>query len=229
MARVPRYLQLARDAAYHVMSRGHNREGLLAHPDDKRHFLALLARYRQRFGFRLFQYCLLDNHVHVLLHLDDLRRLSALRAGLLLAYVRYFNRRYGFVGHLWQGRFRSPLVQRQCYWLSCGRYIERNPVEAGLIAQPWDYRWSSCRHYSLGETDALVATDPDYLELSPDPEPRQQRWREFVVGEDVREAVIQKGEWAVGDDDFRRRMAPVLARPLPLRRGRPRKEMAVKG
>ena len=108
MPRLPRYLQLARDAAYHVTSRGHNREALLAHPDDKRHFLALLARYRQRFGFRLFHYCLLDNHFHLLLHLDDPRRLSALMAGLLLASVRYFNRRYGFVGHLWQGRFRSP-------------------------------------------------------------------------------------------------------------------------
>jgi hypothetical protein len=88
MPRLPRSLQLARDAANQVMSRGHHREALRADPDDKRHFLALLARYRQRFGFRLFHYCLVDNHIHLLLHLDHLRRLSALMAGLLLAYVR---------------------------------------------------------------------------------------------------------------------------------------------
>jgi REP-associated tyrosine transposase len=71
---------------------------------DFRHFLGLLGRYRERFGFWLYHYCLMTNHVHLLVQPDNPRRLSSLMAGLLLAYVRYFNRRYGFVGHLWQGR-----------------------------------------------------------------------------------------------------------------------------
>jgi putative transposase len=71
-------------------------------------------------------------------------------AGLLRAYVHYFHRRTGFVGHLWQGRFRSPAVGVEQYFLSCARYIERNPVEAGLVVEPWEYAWSSCRAYALG-------------------------------------------------------------------------------
>jgi REP element-mobilizing transposase RayT len=128
MPRVPRWMQLARDAAYHVMTRGHNREALFADTDDTRYFLGLLDRYRRRFSLRLYHYCLLTNHIHLLLELDDPRRLSALMAGVLIAYVRYCNARHGFVGQLVQGRFKSPLVQRQGYWLSCGRYIERNPL-----------------------------------------------------------------------------------------------------
>ncbi len=134
MPHVPRWRLLARDAAYHVMTCGHNREVLFADPEDHRYFLGLLERYRRRYGFRLYHYCLMTNHLHLLVQPDDPRRLSALMAGLLLAYVRYVNRRSGFVGHLVQGRFKSPLIQREGYWLSCGRYTERNPLAAGLAA-----------------------------------------------------------------------------------------------
>jgi putative transposase len=222
MPRTPRWLQLADQAAYHIMSRGHNREAIFADPEDCRHFLHLLDRYRKRFAFRLFHYCLMSNHFHLLLQLDNPRQLSSLMAGLLLAYVRHFNRRHGFVGHLWQGRFKSPLVQRDSYWLSCGRYIERNPVEAGLVALPWDSALSSCRFYALGETDPLLTPDPCYLELSPEAERRQALWREFLLGEDVREEAVRRGGWVLGDEAFRLSMARVLGRPLPRRRGRPR-------
>jgi putative transposase len=226
MPRKPRWLQLARDAAYHVLSRGHNREVLFADGADLGYFLGLLARYRQRFGFRLLHYCLMTNHFHLLLQLDDPGQLCSLMAGLLLAYVRYCNRRHGFVGHLFQGRFKSPLVQREDYWLSCGRYIERNPVEAGMVAEPWTYRWSSARAYALGEEDPLVTDDPCYLELSPDADRRRQLWREFLLGEDVREEEIRRGDWALGEDAFGQRLAEVLGRPTPRRAGRPRKGQA---
>src|SRR5262249_33358114 len=108
----------------------------------------------------------MNNHFHLLVQLDNPRRLSSLMAGLLLAYVPYFNRKYGVVGHLWQGRFKSPIVERQGYWLSCGRYIERNPVAAGLVSQPWLYPFSSCRAYVLGEADPLVTESPAVVELS---------------------------------------------------------------
>ena len=96
---------------------------------------------------RLYHYCVMSNHVHLLVQLDDPRRLSALMAGLLLAYARSLNRRHGFVGHLSQGRFKSPLVQRDGYWLSCGRYLERNPVRAGLAGRAEEWPWSSLREW----------------------------------------------------------------------------------
>src|SRR5260370_36809860 len=132
----------------------------------------------------------------------DPRRLPACVAGLLGVYAFYCNRRRGFVGHLFQGRFKRPQVQREGYWLSCGRYIERNPVEAGLVSAPWAYLWSSARAYALGEADPLLTEDPCYSELSPAPERRRQLWQEFLLGEDAREGIIRRGDWAVGEDSF---------------------------
>jgi putative transposase len=159
-----------------------------------------LTRYRQRFGFRLYHYCLLSSHFHLLLHVDDPRRLLALMAGLVLAYVRYVQRRHRCVGHVWQGRFKSPLVQRESYWLSCGRYIARNPLEPGMVAEPWSYPWSSWRYYALGEADALVTESPCYTERSPDPEQLQQLWRRFLMEADPREEVVRRGDWVVADE-----------------------------
>jgi putative transposase len=222
MPRVPRKQQWAEEACYHVMDRGHNREAVFGDDDDRRAFLRLVGRYRERFGFRLYHYCLMDNHFHLLLQLRDARHLSPLLAGLLRAYGHHVHRRYGFVGHLWQGRFKSPAVQRDGYLLSCGRYLERNPVEAGLVAAPWDYAWSSSRCYALGEPTPLLAENPCYAELAPDRAGRQRRWREFLLGADPLEEAVRRGDWAVGDDAFRQRMQLRRGRPAR-RRGRPPK------
>jgi putative transposase len=139
MPRRPRRWQWTDEACYHLINRGPNRETLFGDETDRLAFLGLLRRYRQRFCFRLYHYCLMANHFHLLRQLPDPARLSPLMAGLLRAYVHYFHRRYGFWGHLFQGRFKSPAVQCETYLLSCGRYIERNPVEAGLVKETWDY------------------------------------------------------------------------------------------
>src|SRR5882762_11355916 len=142
MPRTPRQHQWTDAACYHVMNRGHNREPVFGDDDDRAYFLGLLARYRERFGFRLYHYCLMGNHFHLLLQFEQPRRLSGMMAGLLLSYVHYYHRRSGFVGHLWQGRFKSPAIEVEPYFLSCARYIERNSLEVGLAAEPWAYRWS---------------------------------------------------------------------------------------
>src|SRR5262249_10027863 len=179
--------------------------------------------YRERFGFRLYHYCLMGNHFHLLPQLRDARDLSPLMAGLLRAYVHHCHRRHGFVGHRWQGRFKSPAVQAERYLLSCGRYLERNPLEAGLVGEPWAYRWSSGRAYARGEADALLAEKPWYTALGHSAAQRQQRWREFLLGVDEREEVVRRGAWAVGDEEFRRRQRQVQGRPGHGRRGRPPK------
>jgi len=150
MSRVPCKRRLGQSACYHVIDRGHNREAVFKDAEDCGSFLRLLGRYAKRFSWRLYHYCLMTNHFHLLLRLEDGRRLSGLMAGLLRSYVHYFNRRHGFVGHLWQGRFKSPAVEAERYLLSCGRYIERNPVEAGIVEEPWACPWSSCRAYARG-------------------------------------------------------------------------------
>ena len=223
MSRLPRRWQWAAEACYHLMDRGHNREPVFLDDEDRRAFLGLVERYRRRVGFRLYHYCLMKNHFHLLLQLEDPRHVSPLMAGLLRAYVHHCHRRHGFVGHRFQGRFKSPAVQRRAYLLSCGRYIERNPLEAGMVAEPWQYLWSSARAYALGEADPLLAENPEYLALAEAPARRQQLWREFLLADDPREEVVRRGDWAIGDDHFRRRVLVAQGRPAPRRRGRPRK------
>src|SRR5208282_4177574 len=209
-------------AYYHVMNRGHNREVVFQTDEDRVYFLHLLDRYRQRFDVRLFHYCLMSNHFHLLVQCQRAEELSSWMAGLLRAYVHYYHRRTDFVGHLWQGRFKSPAVAVEDYFLSCARYIERNPVAAHLVELPWEYRWSSCPAYALGVADALLCYNVWYQGLGDDAGRRQQRWREFLLGDDPHEEEVRRGDWLVGGDAYRRRMQQSSARPAH-RRGRPRK------
>jgi putative transposase len=110
MARRPRKYQQCPSAFYQVMNRAHNREVIFTDAADRQYFLELIDRYRGRFALQLFHYCVMSTHFHLLLRMDSPRVLSACMAGLLRAYVHYFNRRYGFVGHLWAGRLKGPAV-----------------------------------------------------------------------------------------------------------------------
>jgi putative transposase len=132
---------------------------------------------------------------------------------MLRAYVHDFNRRYRFVGHLWQGRFKNPAIQCEGSRLSCGRYIERNPLEAGLVTEPWQYAWSSCRAYATGATDTLLAEISYYLELGGDDGSRQRRWREFLMQEDPKEQSIRRADWVAGDESFQKRLANSVTKP----------------
>jgi putative transposase len=223
MARIPRRCQWASEACFHLMDRGHNREAIFADDEDRQAFLGLLGRYQSRFRLRLYHYCLMTNHFHVLVQLEDPAQVSTLMAGLLRAYVHHCHRRHGFVGHRWQGRFKSPAVQCSEYLLSCGRYIERNPVEVGFAALPWEYVWSSAAAYALGKPDALLAENAEYLGLACSADQRQETWQRFLLTDDRREAMVRRGDWAIGDDEFRQRVLLEHGRPAARRRGRPPK------
>ena len=142
--------------------------------EDRRAFLDSVARYRDRFGLQLLHYCLMNNHFHLLVKLRDPPEASALMAGLLRAYVHQYHLRHGFLGHRWQGRFKSPAVQCRDYLLSCGRYTERNPLEAGAVAEPWDYPWSSAPVRAKEVANSMVTESAEYHELASEPDVRQQ-------------------------------------------------------
>jgi putative transposase len=226
MPRKPRRVQWTETACFHVLNRGHNRERIFIDDDDRLFFLRLLARYQKRYAQKLFHYCLMDNHFHLLVQMQDVKQLSGWMAGLTRSYVHYYHRRYRFVGHLFQSRFKSPAIQMESYLLSCGRYIERNPLRAGMVALPWEYRWSSCRAYALGEADELLSDNPYYLELSPDPARRQALWQQFLIDADPKEALVAEAHWVLGDEEFRRQAAILHGRPIGRGRGRPRGDPA---
>lgn len=165
---------------YHVLGRGNNRQALFLEDADYRRFLEILDDHRKLRSVRIAHYCLMPNHVHFLLHSDLRGTLSKCLQGINLSYSWWYRRRYDFCGHVWQGRFKSLPIENEGYLLECGRYIERNPVNAEMTARPEGYLWSSYRFYVDGTRNPLVTPDPGYLECGKDDRERRRRYREYV-------------------------------------------------
>jgi REP element-mobilizing transposase RayT len=145
-------------ALYHVIVRGNERKEIFRDDSDRREYLRRLAHYREKFGFRLLAYCLMGNHAHLAVEIGKFP-LSQIMAGLQSAYTQYFNRRHRRVGHLFQGRYKAFVVEKDIYALALIRYIHENPVKARLALRPEEYRWSSDRDYRRGQ-------GPEWLDVS---------------------------------------------------------------
>lgn len=142
MARPPR-LQIL-DGIYHLTARGNERAAIFRDDADRRHFLELVADVRERYHWRIFSYCLMSNHYHLLAQTPEPNLARGMRQ-LNGVYAQSFNRRHARVGHLLQGRYSARLVQADEHLLASARYIVRNPVRAGLCQHPREWRWSSHR------------------------------------------------------------------------------------
>ena len=178
MPRPPR--PLVDGGGYHLIARGKNRLFLFSHSDAFHHFLSLLARAKHRYPMRLYHYCLMSNHIHLLAEIVRGDHLPKFMQAVLQGYGRWYKSRALSSGHIWQGRYKSPLISRESYFLEAGRYIERNPVRAKLVTDPRDYPWSSYPYYASGQPNALLDEDPYYAQLGSIPAARQAAYREFV-------------------------------------------------
>ena len=165
---------------HHVTQRGNNRQAAFIDDQDRFTYLDLLKQYAAKSSLDLWAYCLMSNHVHLLVvpHTED-----ALACGVGLAnqvYTRYVNRKYFRSGRLWQNRFFSCIVDTDEYLWCVARYIENNPVKAGLSNLAENYRWSSAKHHVEGEPD-LVLSSPDWLDES-----ARENYRKFLREDDQR-------------------------------------------
>ena len=149
----------------HIIQRGNNRTATFRCENDFLRYRDLLGESSQRFKCKVHTYVLMTNHVHVLITPDDETGPSFMMQAVGRTYVRYVNTRHHRTGALWEGRFRSSIVHTERYLLTCSRYIELNPVRAGMIDRPERYRWSSYRHNAHGAADALVTPHASYLAL----------------------------------------------------------------
>jgi putative transposase len=154
MARQPR--QIVADYPYHVMQRGHDRRAVFHDSVDRTHYLQWLREAALECRLVVHAYVLMDNHVHLLVTPGQPRAISQVMQALGRRYVPWFNRRHGRSGTLWEGRFRASLVDADSYFLACQRYIEANPVRAGMVQTAADWPWSSHRHYRGWSFDPLV-------------------------------------------------------------------------
>lgn len=157
MARQPRLV--VPDIALHIVQRGVDRKDCFREDTDRLVYLTLLRDFSAATGCSIHAYCLMTNHVHLLLTPTDASGPATLMYRIGQRYVPYFNRRYGRTGTLWEGRFKSCLVDSARYVLGCYRYIELNPIEAGMVAAPASYPWSSyCGNAGIVETSSSAHT-----------------------------------------------------------------------
>ena len=179
MPRKPR--QLVDGGYYHLIARGNNRLYLFQQAKGGYDFFkALLAESKKKYQWKLSHYCLMGNHIHLLGWVEKGQELPRLMQFLLFEYSRWYRLKMKYVGHLWQGRYKSPRIEKESYFLECGRYIERNPLRAGIVEKAEDYLWSSYRYYAFGMSDELVDEDPYYLGIGADAKSRQEKYREFI-------------------------------------------------
>lgn len=146
---------------YHITARGNYRQNIFLEDKDKKLYLNLLAHYRDELGFTIYAFCLMNNHVHLLIKRTDRASLAEIVKSINGRYSKEFNKRRKKQGHLFQGRFYSVIVENEIYLLEATRYIHLNPARAGIIGKAEDYVWSSLRTY-LG-IDNFPFVDKSYL------------------------------------------------------------------
>ncbi len=225
MPRRPR-IKLA-DVPQHIVQRGINREPCFFAEEDYHCYLHWLQKSAGDWHCAIHAYVLMTNHVHLLVTSSKPDGIAKLMQSIGRRYVQYINRSYRRTGSLWEGRFKSSLVQAEDYLLTCMRYIELNPVRANMVTDPSQYRWSSYLHNGLGKTDQRITPHPLYLALGKGDDTRQAEYRGLFRSHlddealaDIRLAVAQ-GQ-PLGSERFSEAMcAAVGIRRAQKRPGRP--------
>lgn len=166
-------------ALYHVITRGNRRQGIFLDEKDLKKFVAYLVDYKCRHPFRLYAYALMKNHLHLLVEVEEIP-LSRIMQSLLFRYTRYFNRRYGEVGHLFQGRYKAIVCDKDTYLLELVRYIHLNPVRAKIVKKPEDYVWTGHLSYLGRGGDDLIDEGFVLGQFSRNRSLARRRYRQFV-------------------------------------------------
>lgn len=193
----------------HVIHRGNNRGSCFVADADRSFYLFHLGRALDRFGCALHAYCLMTNHVHLLLTPAKVNSCGLLMKHIGQLHSQYLNRTYARTGGLWEGRFRSCLVQTDTYLLTCYSYIESNPVRAGMVQRPHDYAWSSYRINAATAPRGMITPHDEYLRLGRTDAERRHAYADLVAAgmQDTQLAEIRlstNGGYALGDEGFRR-------------------------
>lgn len=183
MPRPPRLL--LSQSYYHVITRGNNKNIVFRQDTDYRYYLDLIARFKKGLPFDLFHYCLMPSHIHMLLRTFKASDFSTFMKKLELAYFHHYRQKYGWIGHFWQGRFKSQPVGKDAYFIQCGKYIELNPIRAKIVNDPQKYSFSSYKYYTEGKKNSLITKDLFYDEFGFDDLTRQQNYKKMIIDEIV--------------------------------------------
>ena len=216
---------------HHVILRGNNRSAIFNKNEDRRFFIKYLNEAKEKTKSKIYSYCLMTNHVHLIIAPSIERGLGYMIQSLGRQYVQYINQTYKRTGTLWEGRFKSSLISNDEYLIACSIYIESNPVRARIVKDPGSYRWSSYLAKAEGSKDLLVDKDPIYDDLGKtDKEKRLEYKKWFVSGISpdrisLIRYVTQRGG-VIGETGFVEKISKEVGRSVALRqRGRPVKSL----
>ena len=228
MARLPRLILPGH--AHHIILRGNNRQAIFFSDLDRQQWLQILAEVARQYDVAIHAYVLMDNHVHLLLTPPTAEALSRMMQSLGRRYVGWFNARHRRTGTLWEGRYRAGLIEGERHLLACMRYIEANPVRAGLCTEAAQWPWSSAAHHLGLGRQALITEHRLYWSMGNTPFEREHAYREFMGQGVSAQERAQFTEAAlrgrpVASEAFLKPLAAEHERVVAKRpRGRPRKE-----
>jgi putative transposase len=211
-----------------VINRGNNRQKVFGGEGDYRAFLQAIADLKERKPFFLYGYCLMTNHIHLLIRPREVS-ISRIVQSLLVSHTQRYHRQHRSSGHVWQGRFKSPVIQDDDHLLAVLRYLEANPLRAKMVERAGDYRWSSFAAHGDGRADPLLDPIPAYEALGRGPALRRRRWTAYVhqtPDADELSAIRRSNETGLpyGESSWVKRLSKRLKLDLIIRpRGRPRK------
>ena len=205
MARLPRLT--IPGYPHHVMQRGNNRQAIFWTVADYQYLLGLIGENAHKFQVDIHSYVLMTNHFHLLVTPQTESGLPQMMQAVGRSYVRYFNNLHGRSGTLWEGRYRSTLIQTDRYLLACMAYIDLNPVRAGLLSDVREYPWSSHAFYVGLRSDRLITPHALFWDLANTPFSREAAYSELVqagVSTDQQNTLTQSvlAGWALGEPDF---------------------------
>lgn len=190
MPRAPRIL--LSQSFYHVMTRGNNLNTIFRQDEDYCKYLKIVRELKELHPFDIYHYCLMPNHTHFMVKTHKESDFSLFMKKINLIYFYYFKKKYGWVGHFWQDRFKSQPIGKDAYFIQCGKYIELNPARASIVADPGEYLYSSFKYYSAGKNDPLLTEDFFYQELGKTANERQERYKNIIIDDLVRETYKKK-------------------------------------
>jgi putative transposase len=223
---MPKYARknlLADSLLYHVYNRSNAKATIFRCDQDYQHFKRILLHYVMEFSLKIYHWVIMPTHYHLLLEIAEPVLLSKALGGIALAYTQYYHKKYNSCGYLWQGRFQSRPIQRQPYLFFCGRYIERNPVKAGIVEFAQQYPYSSAPYYCLGMDDGITSEDEAYANLAANPVERRQQYSALLHNANIDDdADWENMESPRGDREFIERFVKYNGRLVPhkTRRGK---------
>ena len=163
-------------AVYHIMNRGNRRSDIFKDEEDFQVYLTILKQTMEKYTYTLYSYCLMTNHLHMQIETTDVEIWNIMRY-INLAYTKYFNNKYNFIGHLFQGRYRAEIIESDSYNLQTSRYIHLNPVKASMVERPIEYKWSSYGVY-MGQVKSDIVNEQKILSYFKDNS--RELYREYV-------------------------------------------------